>query len=270
MMKQSSKHDAGHQQPVRRVVTALAVAAVAAVVVGCSTSTAAEDGVGSGPATPVAASTPASLAPGPTSSGTATGTDADAAADVQLLTQQFAPVHEGTWEARALGTSFEVDIEGAWWVQPNEPGLVVLSDPDSRGPGEFDVVFIRPTALSDPTDPGSGEPWPVDDIEGWLASTDAGVVAAPVEDEVGGVKGIVFEVELTRSTSFPFVENAAGGGKEFFPGHRYVVHWLDQGEHAPIAIVVGARTPEIDEWRPTAASLLETVRFGEPAPHPSA
>lgn len=269
MMKRSSTQNAGHQ-PVRRMVTALAVAAVVA---GCSPSTAADDGGGTAGA-PAATPTPASPAVGPsatgTEDGTATDTDADVDADVQRLTQQFAPVPEGTWEATALGTSFEVDIEGEWWVQPNEPGLVVLSDPDSRGPGEDDVVFIRPTALSDPTDPGSGEPWPVDDIEGWLASTDAGVVAAPVEDEVGGVKGIVFEVELTRSTSFPFVDNAGGGGKEFFPGHRYVVHWLDQEEHAPIVIVVGARTTEIDGWRPTAASLLETVRFGEPAPHPSA
>ena len=147
----------------------------------------------------------------------------------------------------------------------------MLTDPDSRGPGDLDVVFIRPTALSHPSDPNdASQQWPVDDIDGWLEAMAGDVVAGPTEAQVGGAEGIVFEVELASGPGIVFVKNADVSGKEFNGGDRYIVYWLDQGEHAPIAIIVGAAAAAIDDWSGVAESLLDRVSFGEPAPHPSA
>lgn len=219
---------------------------------------------------------PPATAPPPTST-TAPPTD-DAAESTEttaaddsggILTLQFAPIPEGMWRVESLGTAFDVDIEGDWWIQPNGQGWAVFTHPDSVGPGERDVVFIRPTALTDPTDPGApeGEDWAVDDIEGWLAAIiDGVVVSAPADTEVGGAEGIVFEVETDSTAGFV---TSPGGDKAFDPGFHYTVYWLDQGEHEPIAIVVGARTGDFADWIPTADSLLANVTFDEPAPYPS-
>ena len=65
-----------------------------------------------------------------------------------------------------------------------------------------------------------------------------------------------------------FVAATDRTGKSFDPGFRYRVYWLDQGELEPIVIVIGAEIDQFDEWIPVAESLLESVVFGAPAPHP--
>lgn len=258
-MQRASRNDNRHRQLHRPVATAVAMALA---VGGCSTGTTA-DAAATDPPTAVTSTSPAPAGP-PTTD------DAASPLDAPLLTQQFAPVDEGTWRIVRLGTEFEVDIEGDWMVQPNESGHVVLTDPESRGPGDVDVVFLRPTALVDPTDPEAGDQWPVDDLDGWLEAADVEVVAGPDDTAVGGAEGIVFELETAGARPVQFLANDGGGGKELYGGDRYVVHWLDQGEHEPIAIVVGANAADIDDWRAVADSLLATVRFGEPAAHPAA
>lgn len=209
----------------------------------------------------------------PSADTTAESADTTAVEDAGgVLDLAFDVVPEGMWRVETLGTPFDIQIEGDWFVQPNESGWTVLTAPGSGGPGDRDVVFIRPTALSDPTDPSaSGETWPVDDIQGWLeAIVDGVVVTEPVDAEVGGAEGIVFEVELADgSDRVEFVENSDVSGKAFDPGHRYIVYWLHQGDHEPIAIIVGAHSSDIDDWAPTAESLLANVIFDEPSPHPS-
>ena len=204
----------------------------------------------------------------------------DPPAGGSVLTDEFSSLAEGQWRVESLGTPFDVEIDGDWSVLPNTDGFVVLGHPNSGGPGDRDVVFIRPTSLFDPAAPNAPneelELWPVDDIEGWLDGIIDGLIVEPaVSTEVGGVEGIVFEVELADEElcgpqfCVGFVDNTDVSFKAFDPGFRDVVNWLDQGEHEPIAIIVGARTEDIDDWGPVAQSLLDTVTFGEPAPHPS-
>lgn len=255
--REQVRHNSRHAQ-------SIAVALVLALMVAaCNSDTATTEDSGE----TVTTTTPAS------EDTTAASPDTTASEDSGgVLTLQFAAVPEGTWRVESLGTPFDIDIEGDWWVQPNELGWAVFSAPDSRGPGDRDVVFIRPTALSDAPDPSAtGERWPADDIEGWLeAIIDGVVVTEPVDAEVGGAEGIVFEVELAGSQRVEFVDNSDVSGKAFDPDHHYIVYWLDQDEHEPIAIIVGAQSADIDDWALTAESLLANVAFDEPAPHPSA
>ena len=71
--------------------------------------------------------------------------------------RQQAPVDPGTYELESLGIPVTVTLEGDWWVRPNELGHTVFSHPNSARPGDRDVVFLRPTSLADPTQPGPAE-----------------------------------------------------------------------------------------------------------------
>ena len=228
---------------------------------------------------PPATTPPTTEAVPPTTSPTTTL----AANDGEVFTLEFAPLPEGEWRFAPLGTALNVDVEGDWWVQLNSVGWVVLTHPDSGSFGDRDVVFVRPTDLHDPFDPEGRDRdnlWPVDDIAGWLDSViDGVVISEPVDTEVGGANGIVFDVELAsadtcQSRSRPGeacvrLAQTIGGDIGFEYGVRYRVYWLDQGEYEPIAIIVGASPALADEWFATADPLLANVSFGAPAPAPS-
>lgn len=192
--------------------------------------------------------------------------------DGGVLTDEFVLVPEGTWQVESLGTTFEIDVEGAWMLQTNKAGVTAFTHPGSNGPGDREVMFLRPLALTNPTDPATpgGDQWPVDDIEGWLDSIIDGVVASdPVSTQIGGVEGVMFEAEVASqdmcgTSAFVcvgFVENEQFVEKAFEYGDRYRVYWLDQGEHDPIAIVVGAPIPIFDDWAEIAELLLANVTF---------
>ena len=206
-----------------------------------------------------------------------------AASDRDVFTLEYAPLPEGEWRFEPLGTALDVDVEGDWWVQPNSLGWVVLTHPDSGSYGDRDVMFIRPTALDDPADPSAldgDDTWPVDDIGGWLDSiVDGVVISEPANAEVGGATGIVFDVEIASADvcgprSSPgdacvgFAQTI-GGDVGFHNGARHRVYWLDQGEHEPIAIIVGASPSLAEGWFAAADALLANVSFGAPAPAPS-
>ena len=246
------------------------------------------------------AATTTSVAAGETTTTTEPDTTATTAAtgfaeDAELLTIEFSPVAPGTYRVDSLGTPFSVTVEGDWVMQPNQAGWTVFSAPESQRPSDRDVVFLRPTLLSDPTDPSSccdfteGSGWPLDDIEGWIDNiVDGVVVSGPEEVEVGGRAAIAFDVEIADPamcgadyegegvTGPPLcigfiISNVEDDGEivgyAFEPGFHVRVYWVDQGDQPPVAILVG--TPIDDtSFNAQADALLETVFFGDPQPHP--
>ena len=215
-----------------------------------------------------------------TTTTTASTETTEAVDDGGVLDFEFSTVPEGTWQVESLGTPTEIQIEGDWFIQANYIGFIIFSAADSVTPGDRDVLFTRLTSLRDPThhqhsgdDQHSGDhlhPWPWEDLEGWLdAIGDDVMVSEPVDAEVGGAEGIVFEVEVPAgSEGVDFIANGDVNREGFSPGHRYRVYWLDQGDYEPLAIIVGDRIDSFEEWAPTAESLLENVVFGEPAQNP--
>ena len=88
-----------------------------------------------------------------------------------LFTEVLGPLEVGkTYRSEETGVPFTFTLEEEWWVQVNADGQVVLTDPASEAPGDRDVVFLRPSALADPSQPGADrdiqQDWPLDDIEG--------------------------------------------------------------------------------------------------------
>lgn len=200
----------------------------------------------------------------------------DAAAEA--LTGEFEAVPAGSYLVETIGTPFSLTVGEGWFVQVNSEAGTALTDPESRGPGDRDVVFMRPTALSDPSAPSARvwqqELWPVDDLQGWLDSMVDGVRVSDVrETSLGGAEALTFDLELAEDFDCGmafcalFVDVDGRNGLPLFRDFDYRVWWLDQGPYEPIAVVVGARPSEA-EFLDTAETLLATVAFGPPAPHP--
>ena len=196
----------------------------------------------------------------------------------QLLDQEFSPLAAGTYLVETLGIPFSLTADGNWYVQPNSAARVVLTDPASSGPGDRDVVFIRPTALAAPQDPtlpwDDQSEWPVDDLAGWLDTVVDGIVTGePTATTLGGLPATVFDVSLDDSFDCGpdecafFADNRRLNGLWFDPGVDYRIWWVDTGDEAPVAISVGGGrggTAFFDR----AQELLDTVVFGEVRPHP--
>jgi hypothetical protein len=197
---------------------------------------------------------------------------------------QDALLAPGTYEVSALGTPFTITIADDWFVEVNEPGHTVFSHPETERMGDRDVVFLRPTLLADPTNPGASVDrqvwWPLDDIEGWLDSLVDGIVAAgPEHTEIGGRPAVYFEVEITDDDvcgtfgyCAGFIINTfydVGGisGLSFERGFRHRVWWVDGGDQPPVVII--ASTPSGDRsFEARADELLGSLVIGKPGPHP--
>lgn len=201
-------------------------------------------------------------------------------ASAQALMGEFEPVPAGSYVVETLGTPFSLTVGDDWFVQVNSDAGVVLTDPASRGPGDRDVVFMRPTDLSAPAEPTDSleeqEFWPVDDIEGWLENVVDGVVVSDVRQaSLGGSEALAFDLELVQDFECGpdsrfcalFFDIARRNGKALDRDFDYRVWWVDDGQYEPIAVVVGAGPSDTDFFE-TAETLLSTIAFGPPAPHP--
>jgi hypothetical protein len=258
--------------------TLLALSGLALIAGSCGgTAAPTESGSAAATATTQAASSAASTtAPSPSTTRGPRPDGGDVAAE-PVLASQYSPVEPGTYRSEQLGWPFSFTTSGEWWVQPNEPGRVVLTHPDSIGPGDRDIVFFRPTALADPADPtapiDSQERWDVDDIDGWLASLTSTVPVTGRRDyTLGRFEATAFDVVLPDDFACG-PEVCAGfadiGGTwfvDFFPETEFRVYWVDGGDHEPFAVWIGSGRDS--DWFTTAEALLDTVALGEPGPHP--
>jgi len=197
---------------------------------------------------------------------------------LRLLDFAFEEVPSGDYRVETIGAPFTIDMPAGWSVQPNFGAHFVLSAPDSGGPGDRDIVMIRPSHLADPDQPNAplddqrGD-WPLDDIEGWLAALPAGIVTGePERTTVGGLEAARFDVSLTDEigcgTDFcvGFATNRDVHGIAFDRRIGYRLWWIDGGEHSPVVVVVGDGTDE--SFTSRAEAVLDTVVFESIGPNP--
>jgi hypothetical protein len=197
---------------------------------------------------------------------------------VQLLDFEFQLVPAGQYRVETIGAPFMIDIPEGWSVRPNSSGRFVISDPANTGPGDRDIVMIRPSNLSDPDQPGApleeqAPGWPIDDINGWLDALIPGVVdGEPVDTTIGGLDAVQFDVAITDEVEcgeefcVGFATNSDVNGMWFDRGTRYRVWWIDRGDEAPIAIDIGDGSDS--EFTERAQAVLDTVTFESVGPNP--
>lgn len=195
-----------------------------------------------------------------------------------LLDVEFQPVPPGDYRVETIGAPFTISIPDGWWVRPNSFGHFVLTDAESMGPGDRDIVMIRPSNLADPDRPNvpaeeqAGD-WPLDDIEGWVEAVVPGVIAAgPEGTTLGGLDAITFDVMLTddvacgQEACVGFATNRLVNSMWFDRRIGYRVWWIDGGDESPIAVFIGdGGEPDFTE---RAEAVLDTVVFESVDPNP--
>ncbi|MFV2039074.1 MAG: hypothetical protein ACC660_02405 [Acidimicrobiales bacterium] len=198
-------------------------------------------------------------------------------ADASELVAEFSPIEPGTQRVTSLGTPFTFTLDEEWWVQPNEPGFFVLSDPASVGPDDRDIVFVRVTGLPDPSATNvssEGRPeWPLDDIDGWLDNLAEGITITNRQTvNLGDRSAVRFDLrveddfECGAEFCMVFVNNGESGGKALNPGVDFRIHWIDEGD-SPIVVITGAGL-EGAPFFERAEAVMATLAFGEQQPHP--
>lgn len=108
----------------------------------------------------------------------------DDPASSPALGEPFSPLDPGRYELLNFGIPVSVEVPEDWFVQPNFPGVIVLTKAGSIGPGDRDIVWINDIRELAPIAGGpvrAGDPLPLDDIEAILADPPNGMAIDSVE-----------------------------------------------------------------------------------------
>jgi hypothetical protein len=179
----------------------------------------------------------------------------------------FTPFGTGTYTMTVLGTPVTFTVAGSWSTRPVGPGFFVISTPDSIGPGDHDIVFVRPTQLFDPA---TGLPTlAADDLDRWLETVpDTVSISGPTTTTVAGLDALTFEVVVSDEAECPVEDTfhcvgflMVGSTPGYFDrGFLYDVVWIDHVE-GPIVIVSGT-TEDDPDWLGTARAVVGTLEIG--------
>ncbi len=186
------------------------------------------------------------------------------------LDAPFSPIEPGTYQLANFGPTFTLDIAGAWEVQPNFPGFVVLTNAGSGGPGDRDLVFL--TGVTDllPIAAGpvpAGAPISAAELDLVLESLNRDLDVTTVEVvDLGGVEATRFDVHVPADTDctqdepceFAF-RTSSGVVKQLRSTHLHRIWWIEDGVEGPSMIV--AMAPRGDGFVARASDLLDTMTF---------
>lgn len=237
-MRGEARHSLRHA---RTIVIALALGLTA---VAC-----ASDGTTTTSAAPTTSTTAPPATTEPESEGSASS-------DLEM----FSLFGAGTYTMVELGIPVTFTVDEDWSTQPTGQGFFVITEPESRGPGDHDIVYMRPSAVENAE---TGEPnLAADDLDSWLATVpDRASVSEPTPTTVGGLDAVTFEATVNDGPFIHLLITESGFSKEINPGFLYEVKWIDVPDGPPIVIVLG--TPEDDPgWLDEAREVVATLEIG--------
>jgi hypothetical protein len=166
----------------------------------------------------------------------------------------------GTYTMVELGIPVTFTVNENWHTQPVELGGFAITTPDSVGPGDHDLVVLRPSSFLD----ADWEPiLAADDLDGWLATVpDTVSVSEPIPTTVAGLDAVTFEVTVETVVPFLNVEGDVDDFRKYFiQGFLFEVVWIDLPDGQPIVVVIG--TPEDDPgWLDVARGVVATLEIG--------
>lgn len=200
----------------------------------------------------------------------ATTTTTTPASGPTAFPRSFGSVDVGTYFLDSFEPPITFTVDPSFFfVQQNSPDLLALSAPNSRDPGDRDMVLFRLAALSDPAEPQQGgEGWPARDFAGWLDNPPAGVVVVDRgETTLDGFEAIHAELQLSD------IECPEGGicvllgwgshTVNLQPGSIYRFWVIDDGADDPLAAVMAITNERDRSWIDAFENLLLTFEFGE-------
>lgn len=182
----------------------------------------------------------------------------------------FAAIEPGRYQLPNVGRELTIDVEDGWYAQPNLPGFVVLTGPNSIGPGDRDLVLFSDVVEYLPTEAGprrAGAAVAVTDVDDFIAAPPPGfTVSDVVDDQLGQASVTRFDLttdpdatcglgdpcEASLVTSYDVV-------KPLTSGFDHRIWWIthDEGPHTVfVAMALGDR-----DFIERATALVDTVEF---------
>ena len=188
-------------------------------------------------------------------------------------------VDPGEYQTDALGTDLSFSTEAPSELARHGEGMILFSDITSRNRDDQTLTLRRLPALPDPADLTQriGEAaWPVDDVAGWIASIDDGVLLTEATvTELGGRDATRFELQvgepgcgLPNGCLIDTIRRLDAADPIFNNGGRYGVWVVDQGNEDPIIVIESILDAEDEAWFNTVDELVETFEFGDDQPNP--
>ena len=196
-------------------------------------------------------------------------------AAIPPLGPPFSSVEPGRYELLNFGLPISLDFGEEWAIQPNFPGVIVVTDPTSIGPNDRDLIFVNSIAELVPLAGGplvAGDAIPIGDIEELLSNPPEPMQVSDVERTVleaenGSTTPVVsFTIEMVGdhacSPSDPcelgFV-TAYGFVNQLRPMDTQRVWWFPEHPHGPAAIIVSAGEDSV--WMERAEELMATLEL---------
>ena len=243
------------------------VVLIGAVVIGLTNSGSDTDVAGPTPTTLTEPTTvPATTVPSPT-------TLPDSAGPTPLTTN-FGGVVAGSYLLDTFGTPITFTVDPSFFfVMENTTDRLALAAPNSKDPGDRDMVLARFDKLSDPAAPNSsivdqGEGWPANDFAGWLDNVAEGVVVVErSETTLGGLPATRAELKLGEMECFDsrycaLLGSRGGRHSSLDPGSTYVVWVADDGTEDPLAVILSIWNEGDRAWLEAYEKLLATFVIG--------
>ena len=226
--------------------------------------------------------TPSDTAPANAEPEQDNATVAEFVADAPLVVGEFASLSlelDSTWRVDTLQTPFTFSVTDELAVFANEDSYFVVASPTATEPSDRSLQFIRPTRLSDPTDPNFDltptRGWDLQDVDGWLDAMPAGLaITGRTETSVGGLPALRYDATVTEDARDCFTNQPCATFGEASPwsaiiakrAFHYRVWAVDLGEVEPVIIVAGYQEADSD-WLDIAERVVDTVAFGEVEPN---
>ena len=184
------------------------------------------------------------------------------------LRAAFSPLDAGRHQFIHLATPFEIEVGDGWWVQFNEPAVIVLSGNDSFGPADRSIDFRLGITELFPVDTGPipvGTSTDISDIDAFVTAPPTGIELTDVTTvELGGATATRFDLRIADDAACTVEEpchyvapSAVPGPNpiEFQKYFRYRI-WRVDDLAEPITIV--AANPEAS-WLDDAAAIVESA-----------
>ena len=182
----------------------------------------------------------------------------------------FSSVEAGTYQLANFGPTFTLEFAQDWFVQPNFPGLIILTDLGSSGPGDRDVVFFTGVVDLVQIAPGwvpTGEPVPLADVDAVLdvLGEDLEITNRETVD-LNGLAATRFDVRIPADAActnddpceYAF-RTSSGFVKDLVSAHAHRIWWIDEGAEGPSMIV--AMMPLGGDFIERADQLINTMDF---------
>ena len=193
--------------------------------------------------------------------------DANAPAALDAV---FSPVEAGTYQLANFGPTFTLEFEDDWFVQPNFPGIIVLTGLNSGGPGDRDLVFLTGMVDMVPIVPGpvaAGEPIPVVTADDVINAISANLdVSGREEVDLDGLAATRFDVRAPADALCTEADpcqlafrNSSGSVTQLNPTQAHRIWWIEQGAEGPSMIL--AMAPVGHDFSDNATALLSTLEF---------